>query len=143
MAEGMFLHLVEKAGLNGQIQVDSCGTGAWHTGERADRRMRQTAQGHGIELLSRARQIRETDFQEFDYILAMDQSNLQDLKRFGADVSNRKAELFKMRHFDPMDRNADVPDPYWGGERGFEEVYQMLERTCAELLAHIRQEKQI
>jgi protein-tyrosine phosphatase len=134
MAEGLFIHQVEQAGLSNQLHIDSAGTGSWHVGERADPRMRQTAGKHGIELPSRARKVVEADFRRYDYILAMDASNLQDLQDLGEQVSGRKAQLLKMRHFDPEAPDADVPDPYYGGERGFEDVYAMLARSTQALL---------
>ncbi|MEZ4771908.1 MAG: low molecular weight protein-tyrosine-phosphatase [Bacteroidia bacterium] len=140
MAEGMFIHLVEQAGLSEKIKVDSCGTGGWHAGERADARMRATAAEHGIHLPSRARQVRHSDFQDFDYIIPMDQSNLYDLETLAARIPGKKARIIKMRHFDPQAPEADVPDPYYGGKSSFEEVFVMLERSCQNLLSFIRQE---
>jgi len=143
MAEGLFLHYIKEAGLQDQIRVDSAGTGGWHVGERPDARMQETAKRHDIHLPSRARKTRVEDFEEYDYILAMDESNLDDLKRLADESTNRQAQLFKMRHFDDEAPNTDVPDPYWGGDQGFEYVYQMLDRSTQKLLAHIRAEKEI
>ncbi|MEO0468336.1 MAG: low molecular weight protein-tyrosine-phosphatase [Bacteroidota bacterium] len=141
MAEGLFIHQVDEAGLTDQFHIDSCGTGGWHVGERADGRMRQTAARHGVNLPSISRKVRLSDFRDFDYILAMDESNLRDLQELEASVADSHAQLFKMRHFDPQAPSADVPDPYYGGQRGFEDVYEMLVRACANLLAFIRKEK--
>ncbi len=135
MAEGLFTHHVKNAGLKGEIEIDSCGTGAWHMGELADPRMRETAQKHGIELTSRARQIKPEDFQEYDYILAMDDNNYQELKRIQDRVPDGKAKLYKMRDFDPESKGADVPDPYFGGQEGFEKVYEMLDRSTRKFLS--------
>lgn len=143
MAEGLFLDQVQKQGLEDQIEVDSCGTGGWHVGERADRRMQATAARHGVALPSRARKVRMSDFSEFDYILAMDDSNLHDLQSLERQAASSSAQLFKMRHFDEEAPEADVPDPYYGGDRGFEEVYQMLVRSSQALLDHIRQEQNL
>jgi protein-tyrosine phosphatase len=143
MAEGLFIHQVQKAGLENKIAVDSCGTGGWHVGEPADRRMRQIAQNKGVHLPSRARKVRLSDFEEFDYILAMDDSNLNDLQKLAKQAGQARAQLFKMRFFDPEAPNEDVPDPYWGGERGFEEVYEMLDRSSVKLLDYIREEEKI
>lgn len=141
MAEGLFLDEVAKAGLSDQFEVDSAGTGGWHVGERADPRMLATAKRHGVHLPSQARKVRLSDFVEFDYILAMDDSNLQDLRRLENNLDEPTAQLFKMRHFDSKARDADVPDPYWGGDRGFEEVYEMLLRSSQELLAYINKQQ--
>jgi protein-tyrosine phosphatase len=137
MAEGLFIHLVKEAGLSDKVQIDSAGTGNWHVGARADTRMRETAAKHGIELPSRARQVTLADFDRFDYILPMDQSNLSDLRELQLRAPQARAQVIKMRHFDPEAPEADVPDPYYDGQRGFEEVYDMLNRACAKLLAHI------
>lgn len=140
MAEGLFLKHVADASLSDMIQVDSCGTGAWHVGEKADERMRRTATKHGIELLSRARKVQKDDFLEFDYIIPMDASNLINLQRLATHVSDIKSAIIKMRYFDEEAVNADVPDPYYGGNQGFEDVYEMLDRSCAKLLTFIREQ---
>ena len=143
MAEGLFIHLVREKGLENQFRIDSCGTGGWHAGERADPRMRSTAAEHGIELPSFARKVQLQDFAEFDYILAMDESNHQDLLDLQVQVPNGKAQLFKMRHFDTQGKDTDVPDPYYGGRAGFERVYEMLDRSCKGLLDHIQAELEV
>lgn len=140
MAEGLFLQLVEEAGLSDKIEVDSCGTGGWHEGERADARMRETASKHGITLMSRARKVRMDDFTNFDYIIPMDGSNLINLQRLATHVPEIKSAIIKMRYFDEEAVNADVPDPYYGGDQGFEDVFQMLDRACANLLTFIREQ---
>ncbi|MEL6252223.1 MAG: low molecular weight protein-tyrosine-phosphatase [Bacteroidota bacterium] len=140
MAEGLFLKHIADASLADMIQVDSCGTGAWHVGERADERMRRTAVKHGIELLSRARKVQKEDFLEFDYIIPMDGSNLINLQRLATHVPDIKSAIIKMRYFDEEAINADVPDPYYGGAQGFEDVYEMLDRSCARLLTFIREQ---
>lgn len=138
MAEGLFVHLVSQAGLQDHIQVDSCGTGGWHAGDKADGRMRETARKHGIELTSLARQIRYSDFEEFDYILPMDHSNHSDVMELRDLSPQASAEVFLMRDFDDEGKGQGVPDPYYGGRDGFEQVYQMLHRSCNNLLVHIR-----
>lgn len=141
MAEGLFIHQVAEAGLSEQIEIDSAGTSGWHEGERADARMRETAGKHGINLPSRSRPVKDSDFRNFDYILAMDESNLRDLQSHARNVSHATAQILKMRQFDEKAPNADVPDPYYGGRRGFDDVYEMLNRSTQELLTHIRREK--
>jgi len=141
MAEGLFLHHVTAAGLSDKIQVDSAGTGGWHVGEPADRRMQATAAEHGVQLVSRARQVRLSDFSNFDYIIPMDGSNLHDLQDLAREVGDSGAQLIKMRHFDPMGAGMDVPDPYYGGQKGFEQVFQMLDRSTRGLLRHICEEQ--
>lgn len=131
--------LVENAGLSHQIAIDSAGTGAWHVGERADERARETARTRGYELTSRARQFTHGDFERFDYVVAMDRANRRDLTRMAPD---RAAEqiIHLFRAFDPEageTDDSDVPDPYYGGPRGFEEVFDICERTCRGILAHV------
>ena len=141
-ADGIMRHLVRQAGLQQVIEVDSSGTGGWHVGEPADSRARATARRRGFELPSRARKFARADFARFDYILAMDRSNLQDILALASDDRERdRVHLF--RGFDPElgpepRRAADVPDPYYGGPDGFAQVFDMCERTCAALLSHIR-----
>ena len=138
-AEGTFRHLVKEAGLEHAFHIDSCGTSAYHIGEPANARSRRTAARHGITLTSRARQLQLDDFQTFDHILAMDRSNLQDVLRMAPAESRATIALF--RTFDPEanpEKVADVPDPYYGGDDGFEEVQQIMLRTSQSFLRHIR-----
>jgi protein-tyrosine phosphatase len=134
MAEGIFAHLVKEAGLNSFIACDSAGTSDYHIGELPDPRMRQTAKRYGLTLTHRARQFRAADFGEFDYILAMDESNWGDITRHPGyrPEYSRKVSLLRMHDDDTSDLN--VPDPYYGGPEGFELVYQMLQRTGGRFL---------
>ena len=139
MAEGIFQDLLDKQNLNDQIECDSAGTGAYHVGELADSRMRDTARQHDLELTSRARQVIEEDLQEFDYVLAMDKSNYHNIMRLTNDPANIKAQVMLMRDFDELDKGGEVPDPYYGGIDGFEQVYQILKRSNEKFLEHIQQ----
>ena len=133
-AEGVFLEELRKRNLSDHYLVDSAGTGGWHVGERADARMRKHALKRGYDLLSRARQIKLGDFSEFDIIIAMDQSNLNNLNKLRGD-SPGKAKCFLMTDFCKEISSAhEVPDPYYGGEEGFELVLDLLEDACAGLL---------
>jgi protein-tyrosine phosphatase len=134
LAEGLFLHHIEKAGLSHRFRVESAGTGAWHVGHRPDRRSLAIAERRGIALPSLARQVATQDFHEFTYILCMDADNLHDLRRAAPRASH--AEIALVRAFDPeAEPGAEVPDPYHGGESDFENVYLMLDRACAGFLA--------
>lgn len=139
MAEGIFSHLVEDAGLNNQFKIDSCGTSGFHSGEPADHRMQQTAQAHGVRLLSKSRALVASDFTDFDYILPMDSHNHEDILIAQKRVSGSTAVVKKMLDFDDQNQGGDVPDPYYGGADGFEQVYQMLWRSSHKLLSHLRQ----
>ena len=133
LAEAVFLHLVEQAGL-GDMQVDSAGTSGWHEGERADPRSREVAARHGVAVPSRSRPVRDSDFQEFDLILAMDGSNLQNLQAQCPSQHQHKLRL--MRDWDPQGP-GDVPDPYYGGPSGFDDNYAMLKRCCLALIEEL------
>ncbi|HEV2997758.1 MAG TPA: low molecular weight protein-tyrosine-phosphatase [Solirubrobacteraceae bacterium] len=138
-AEGVMRELVSRAGLQERIELDSAGTGAWHVGESPDARARAAARARGIELESRARQVDRGDFERFDLILAMDRSNLADLRRVAPEGPTR-ARLALLREFDPRSLargELEVPDPYHGGPRGFEAVLDLVEAACAGLLARI------
>lgn len=137
MAEGVFKHLLREKGLDHRIRVDSAGTGSWHVGESPDIRSARTAARHGISLEGPARQVQPGDFREFDYIVAMDESNLENLEQFRDGVRG-EAVVYLLREFDPQGGpGAEVPDPYYGGPNGFEDVFEMVERSCRGLLDHI------
>ncbi len=137
-AEGVFTKLVVDAGLRGKIKIDSAGTGAWHKGELADKRARAEAGKRGIELTSVARQFTRTDFDRHDLIVAMDQSNVADLGAMARNSGDReKIRLF--RSFDPMSpKDAEIPDPYYGGLDGFARVFDLCEAASRGLLAYLR-----
>ena len=137
LAEGVFRHLVEEEGLADRFDVDSAGTGAWHVGEPPDGRASMVAQSHGISLDSRARQVEAEDLDRFHHILAMDRSNLQELRRM-VDLSGADVAVHLLREYDPEPDGDEVPDPYYGGADGFEHVYKMVLRSCEALLEDIR-----
>ncbi|MCI4669925.1 MAG: low molecular weight phosphotyrosine protein phosphatase [Bacteroidia bacterium] len=143
MAEGLFIHKVNERGLQDRFEIDSAGTSGWHQGEPADSRMRGVARGHGVNLPSSSRKLLAEDFREFDYILGMDASNMRDIEDLAREgrSSENKAELIKMRDFDEHAKGADVPDPYYGGQKGFEDVYEMLDRSTEALLDYILEAK--
>ena len=139
LAEGIFRDQVRQAGLGDAIEIDSAGIGDWHVGELPDPRTRSVAQRRGLELVSRARQVKSGDLESFDYVVAMDEENLRGLQRLRADTPSG-TQVRRLREFDPDADQLDVPDPYYGGEDGFERVHDMVERACAGLLQHIRSE---
>ncbi len=131
-------HLVREAGLDDRIQIDSAGTGEWHVGEPRDRRSSEVGQRRGIPLGGRARQFVASDFARFDYVLAMDTQNLTTLWDLAPDDASR-AKVRLLRSYDPNSpADADVPDPYYGGARGFDHVFDICEAACQGLLAHLR-----
>ncbi len=142
-AEGIFVHLVRQAGLSDHIEIASAGTAAYHVGEPPDRRSQQTARARGVALPSVAAHFTVADFDRFDYVLAMDHNNLADLHRLARnDAERRRVHL--LRSFDPSAPvSAEVPDPYYGGARGFDEVFDLCEAACRGLLAHLRREHRL
>ena len=140
LAEGVFRHILDEEGRSDRFRVDSAGTGSWHVGESPDHRSIRTAGTHGVILTGHSRMIEPEDFRDFDYIVAMDQSNLSSLKAYQDGVGG-DAALYLLREFDSEGGpGAEVPDPYYGGPNGFEEVYDMVDRSCRGLLDHIREE---
>lgn len=137
LAEGVFRHLVAESGLEDKFDIESAGTGAWHVGERPDARAEMVATQHGVTLLSRARQITEDDLRRFDYIIAMDRENLRNIERM-ADSIGSEAEILLLREFDMEGAGDEVPDPYYGGASGFENVYEMVVRSCRALLDRLK-----
>ncbi|HBX71208.1 MAG TPA: phosphotyrosine protein phosphatase [Chloroflexi bacterium] len=134
LAENMFRHLSEQAGVAQRYELDSAGTGGWHVGESPDRRMRQVAAQRGFLYDGRARQFQPRDFERFDLIIAMDPENRANLRRLARSL-DEEAKIHLMREFDPQaGPNAAVPDPYYGGIDGFENVYDIVERSCQGLL---------
>ena len=129
--------LIHGAHLDDQIEVDSAGTGAYHVGSPSDLRAKKTSEARGVQLNSLARQFTAEDFSTFDYVIAMDSNNRQDLLRL-APNSATEAKVHLLREFDPTaPANAEVPDPYYGGPRGFDDVFDMCERACKGLLTTI------
>ncbi len=137
-AEGVMRALVRDAGLEDRIELDSAGTGAWHIDQPPDPRATAAARDRGITLEGAARQIERDDFAEFDLVVAMDASNVADLRRIAPDDAAR-AKIRLLREFDPpADGALDVPDPYHGGARGFDDVFDLVQAACAALLAELR-----
>lgn len=136
LAEALFLSLADEAGEAQHFVVDSAGTHGYHEGEPADPRTRIVGRQHGLDVKSRARPVKDEDFDDFDLILAMDRGHRRELlARAG---SGRKATIRLMREFDPAASDLDVADPYYGGEEGFETMYKVLEPACRGLLDSLR-----
>ena len=140
LGEGVLAHRLEEEDLSDRVRVDSAGTGAWHEGEPPDSRSTDVARRHGIDLGGRARRVRVEDFHEFDYIFAMDRSNLRDLRHLEQEAGGG-AVLALFRDFDPSaDEDLDVPDPYYGGPDGFDLMFEMIDRSCAAFVEHLHSE---
>lgn len=137
MAEAVFQKMVDEAGLSDKISIDSVGTGSWHVGEKAHPGTRRVLAQHGIEYNGRARQVRPDDMDLQTYVVAMDQSNLNDLRRnFG-----QHPRLYRLLDFASQNEERDVPDPYYNDN--FEYVYQLVTDGCAGLLATLRAQEEV
>jgi protein-tyrosine phosphatase len=139
-AEGVMRALVREAGLEEAIELDSAGTGAWHVGSPPDERATQTAHARGIVLEGTARKVAPRDFQDFDLVLAMDSSNLYDLQEL-AEGEHERAKVRLLCELDPASaglEDLDVPDPYYGGAGGFEQVLDLVRAACIGLLDEVR-----
>lgn len=145
-------HLVRAAKLDGRIHVESAGTGDWHVGEPRDRRSQATGAARGVPLTGRAQLFSGRDFDRFDYVVAMDGSNLDNLRQMAPSDAAR-AKLHLLRSFEDGNPErvpkpeappgSDVPDPYYGGARGFEQVFDICEAACAGFLEWLRREHQL
>ena len=133
-AEGVMRRLVRERGLDGEVTVDSAGTGGWHIGERRDERAIRMAARRGYTVDGLGRQVGPRDFEEYDLLIAMDAANLRDLRRLAPAGAEHKVRT--LREWDP-DGEGDVPDPYYGGPEGFDEVLDIVERSCRALLAEV------
>jgi protein-tyrosine phosphatase len=137
LAEAVLRHKLERRGLADRFRIDSAGTVSDHLGQQADSRMRRTAAAHGVTIRHRARRVTRADFADFDLIVGMDDWHISTLESMN-DAST--SEIRKLREFDPevgedVDRwtAPDVPDPWYGGMGGFEQVYEMVDRSCESL----------
>ena len=134
-AEGIFKQKIKDRDLENLFVVDSAGTGGWHVGNLADRRMREAALSRGIELISRSRKIDDNDLYEFDHILVMDKDNLNAVKSLIKDHTypiNSKIKL--ILSYSKKSQLDEVPDPYYGGQNGFESVLDLLDDAIDELI---------
>jgi protein-tyrosine phosphatase len=139
-AEAVMAGLVREAGLEGEIRIESAGTGSWHVGEPPDPRSARAAAARGIEMTGAARQVRHTDFGDFDLLVAMDRTN-RDVLRDLAPDDGARARVRLLREFDPVSAAAgdlDVPDPYFGGADGFDRVLDLVDAACRGLLDELR-----
>ncbi|MBK7103764.1 MAG: low molecular weight phosphotyrosine protein phosphatase [Ignavibacteriae bacterium] len=134
--EAVMNKFVKKAGLENEIQCDSAGTIAYHEGEQADARMKRHAIKRGYRITSIARKFRNIDFENFDYIIAMDKDNFRNLLSLDTEKKFAK-KIFMMTNFSSENKYNEVPDPYYSGPEGFELVLDILEDSCYGLLNKI------
>lgn len=140
LAEAVFRHLVEERGWADRFEIDSAGTSGWHRGSPPDPRSTETARRRGITLAGGSRKVTAADLRAFDYVVAMDAENQAALGELHAQAGGT-AEVRRLREFEREADSLDVPDPYYGGPRGFDDVHDIVERGCAGLLAHIAAER--
>ncbi len=137
-AQGIFEKKVKEAGLDHEFIIDSCGTIAYHQGEPADPRMRKHAEKRGYVLRSLARGLETDDLNDFDWILTMDDNNYKHI--MAQATESQKTKIKKITDFCTKHNFTQIPDPYRGGDKGFELVIDLLEDACDELLIHISHE---
>lgn len=136
-AEGVFRRAVEQSALSARIRIDSCGTGNWHVGKAPDSRAAAAARARGIDISHlRARQFTASDLDEFDYVLVMDRQNLDDIKAIWRRHGGTEPELFLS--YATQTNVDEVPDPYYGGDHGFEQVLDLIAQASQGLLDGIR-----
>jgi protein-tyrosine phosphatase len=128
LAEALFIHELDKEGLSHSFTIDSCGTNGFHNGEAADKRTRENASKHGIAVPSISRQLTYGDIQDFDYIITMASDVHFQVLRF-CETKEEQLKIHQFRKYDPKAPNANVPDPWYGGEDGFEDVFQIIKEN--------------
>ena len=136
MAEGILRDMIQKEGLH--WTTDSAGTGDYHVGEAPDKRAQRATKDRGIDISDlRARQFRASDFEEFDVLLAMDESNLKNMISLAPNANLASKAQLILDHA-PEVGTREVPDPWFGEEQGFDEVYDMLDQACSKVITHVR-----
>lgn len=136
-AEGIMKHIVEQHNLADSFVIDSAGTSGWHAGELPDRRMRSHGADHGYDFSSRSRQFKTEDFDRFDNIVVMDNENYYDVMSMARNEEDKKKVSYLTAYTKNHPNHRHVPDPYYGGDRGFEIVIELLEDGCMGLLEHL------
>ncbi|NNC83520.1 MAG: low molecular weight phosphotyrosine protein phosphatase [Flavobacteriales bacterium] len=136
VADGMLRKKAAEAGID--VIVDSCGTGGWHAGESPDPRSQENARANGLDISSlRARQFRPEDLDEFDMIFCMDRSNVKDVLA-QAENDAQRAKVRLLLDLTHPEQDKEVPDPYYGGDRGFQTVHDLIEEACEVLIEELR-----
>lgn len=141
LAEAVFRRLVREHGVDDRFEIDSAGTSAYHVGSPPDARSARVARARGVEVTGSARQLAADDLRRFDYVIAMDAENLAEVERLRSRAGG-SARVHRLREWDPQPDRHDVPDPYYGGARGFEDVHDIVERSCVALLDHLLLEEE-
>ena len=137
LAEAVFKHKINAKGLDKFIVADSCGTANYHVGDTPDPRTIANAKKNGVNIDHCGRQLKPADLEHFDFILAMDTSNYNNIMRL-QNAAKHASKIMMMREYDPQG-TGDVPDPYYGGERHFQEVFDILDRTMDAFVKHLEE----
>ncbi len=138
LAEAIFNQKIKNSGVEVHFKSDSAGTSDFHIGELPDERTLKCAELHKIPIKHRGRQVNRTDFRDFDYIIAMDESNLKNLNSMKSKCGFPDKEIHLMRDFVPGNEGLSVPDPYYGGEEGFLEIYRILDEAIDHFLNQVK-----
>jgi len=141
LAESIFRHLARERGVVERFVIDSAGTSGYHAGNPPDERSAATARRRGIEITGRSRQLTAADLHDFDYVIVMDAENLANVRAL-QERAGGSARVHRLREWDPEADTPDVPDPYYGGPDGFEQVHDLVERSCAALLDDLLSESE-
>ncbi len=136
MAETIFNHILDKNNMSNNFEVDSAGLLDYHEGDKADHRMRSHAEKRGYEIKHRSRPVVQKDFEKFDYIIGMDEQNVRQLNRL-AKTPEQQSKIHKMTDFCKKTEADSIPDPYYGGDKGFEHVIDLLEDACDGLYVNL------
>lgn len=142
LAEAVFRQVVTEEGLEGRFRIDSAGTSGYHDGESPDPRTTEVAARRGVDVTGTSRQVTRQDAAEFDYLVAMDADNLREVEVLvdGAGLDGDGPATHLLREFDPeAEGDLEVPDPYFGGPHGFDNVHDLVDRSARGLLEHIRE----
>jgi protein-tyrosine phosphatase len=138
LAEAIFKKKLQKSGLTSSFEVDSCGTSNYHIGDPPDSRTLANAKKNGVSINHLGQQLSEADLEYHDFILAMDQRNQLNILRL-RNGAKHASKVKLMRDFDPEFPGSDVPDPYYGGEKGFQDVFEILDRATENFLKYLQE----
>lgn len=143
LAEAIFNHKIQALGLSRKVKSDSAGTSDYHIGELADERTIRCANRKGLKITHRGRQVNRTDFRDFDYIIAMDDTNLRNLQAQKDNYKFANKQIYLMRDFVPGSEGLAVPDPYYGSDEAFDEIFQILDESIDSFLIKIQEVHQL
>jgi protein-tyrosine phosphatase len=142
LAEAIFKDKIRNHALDAYFEADSCGTSNYHIGDPPDFRTIANARKNGVAISHLGRQLCANDLEEYDYILAMDKSNYQNILKL-ANAQQYSGKVALMRAYDPVGKGEEVPDPYYGGEKNFQEVFDILDRTMEEFVKHLEEQYKV